>query len=187
MKKQVLSLNNILLEDERILILFREDPKLALSLLYDKYFDYLSKEIYFILKDEDDTQDVIQDLFLTLWKNKEHLNNINSSLKLYLRKAAYNKSLNKIKTKVQFFEVEDDDFVYDNCDQHSDMVVEELNLRIKKAIDDLPLKCRTVFILSRYDEKSYKEIAENLEISIKTVENQISKALKILRKKIEIR
>jgi RNA polymerase sigma-70 factor, ECF subfamily len=173
------------LEDERILILFREDPKKALSLLYDKYFDYLSKEIFFILKNEEDTRDVIQDLFLTLWYNKDHLNNINTSLKLYLRKAAYNKSLNKIKTKVQFFEVDDEETIYENGNQHSDMVVEELNERIKKAIDQLPFKCRTVFLLSRYDEKSYREIAESLEISIKTVENQISKALKILRKKID--
>ena len=173
------------MEDERILILFREDPKKALSLLYDKYFDYLSKEILYILKNEEDTRDVIQDLFLTLWNNKDHLNNINTSLKLYLRKAAYNKSLNKIKTKVKFFEVEDEESIYENENQHSDMVVKELNERITKAIDQLPFKCRTVFLLSRYDEKSYKEIAESLEISIKTVENQISKALKILRKKID--
>ena len=173
------------MEDEKLLILFRDDPRTALSHLYDKYFDYLSREIFFILKDEDDTRDVIQDLFLTLWKNKEHLNNINTSLKLYLRKAAYNKSLNKIKTKVQFLELEKEEIVLENADQHSEMVLEELNLKVKRSIDELPLKCRAVFILSRYDDMSYKEISESLGISLKTVENQISKALKILRKKMD--
>ena len=122
---------------------------------------------------------------MSLWKNKEYLHNINTSLKLYLRKAAYNKSINKLKTKVYFNEVDDDNLSNDAFDQHSNIVIEELEKKIQLAIDDLPMKCRTIFILSRFHDKTYKEISEDLNISIKTVENQISKALKILRKKIE--
>ncbi len=57
----------------------------------------------------------------------------------------------------------------------------ELSGRIKDALDKLPEKCRIVFVMSRYEELSYKEIALQLEISVKTVENQIGKALRILR------
>lgn len=172
------------LEDDKILILFRTDPEKALGILYDKYFEYLSKEVFFILKDDEDTQDVIQDLFLSLWRNKEYLQNINTSLKLYLRKAAYNKSINKLKAKVHFHEIDNEIFSFENSDQHSEMIIAEIQQKITNAIDGLPVKCRTVFILSRYQDMTYKEIANELEISVKTVENQIGKALKILRNKL---
>jgi RNA polymerase sigma-70 factor, ECF subfamily len=172
------------LEDDKILQIFHENPGAALGILYDKYFEYLSKEVFFILKDEQDTKDVIQDLFLSLWKNKDLLNHINLSLKQYLKKAAYNKSINKIKTRVQFADWDDDESPLEVEEQHNKIVAEELESSIIRAIDELPIKCRTVFILSRFEEKTYKEIAIELNISQKTVENQIGKALKILRNKI---
>lgn len=172
------------MEDDKILHIFRENPANAIGILYDKYFEYLSKEVFFILKDEQDTRDVIQDLFLSLWKNKDLLNHINLSLKQYLKKAAYNKSINKIKSRVPFSDWDNDDGPLEVEEQHNKIVAEELELSIIQAIDELPIKCRTVFILSRFEDKTYKEIAVELNISQKTVENQIGKALKILRNKI---
>lgn len=175
------------MEDDKILQIFRENPAMALGILYDKYCEYLSKEVFFILKDEQDTRDVIQDLFLSLWKNKDLLNHINLSLKQYLKKAAYNKSINKVKSRVQFTDWDHDEVPMEGEEQHNKIVVEELESSILQAIDELPVKCRTVFILSRFEDKTYKEIAIELSISQKTVENQIGKALKILRNKIIVK
>ena len=173
------------MEDKNILKLFDSEPERALELIYDKYFDYLSREVYFILKDEQDTEDVIQELFLALWKNHSHLKGINYSLKSYLKKSVINKSINKIK-KRRYFEDITSELVllrYREDVEETDHL--ELENQMKKLIDALPPKCRTVFVLSRYEELKYKEIAKKLDISIKTVENQISKALKILREKIK--
>ncbi len=173
------------MEDKEILILFTNEPAKALGFIFDKYIDYLSKEVFFILRNEEETEDVIQDLFLELWNNQKYLKNINTSLKYYLKKAAINRAINKIKKQKRFESVEIEEMFNKEVKLSDQLEMDELNLEIKNAIDLLPNKCRTVFILSRYDEMSYKEISRKLDISVKTVENQISKALKILREKIK--
>ncbi len=175
------------MEDNEILILFEKEPAKALELIYDKYIDFLSKEVYFIVRNENETEDIIQNLFLDLWSKQKLLKNINTSLKYYLKRAVINRAINVIKKekRVEIVEMED---VFDKRVESSDnLEIEELNLNIKNAIDLLPEKCRVVFILSRYEEMSYKEISKELDISVKTVENQISKALKILREKIIVK
>ena len=188
MKKLKLLKNNILryiLKDEKILTMFQINPKEALGILFDKYFEYLSKETYFVLRNKGETEDVIQDLFVDLWQKPNLLLNINSSLKYYLKRAAINRSINIIKKRIHI-----DDFIDDvnglegNVKQPNLLEVDELANRIHSTIDLLPPKCRMIFVLSRFENKSYKEISTDLGISIKTVENQISKALKILREKI---
>ena len=173
------------MEDKEILILFNNEPAKALGFIFDKYIDYLSKEVFFILRNEEETEDVIQDLFLELWNNQKYLKNINTSLKYYLKKAAINRAINKIKKQKRFESVEIEEMFNKGVKLSDQLEMDELNLEIKNAIDLLPNKCRTVFILSRYDDMSYKEISRKLDISVKTVENQISKALKILREKIK--
>jgi len=64
------------------------------------------------------------------------------------------------------------------------MIAVEIETKINQTLDDLPEKCRQIFVMSRYEELKYKEIAEKLDISIKTVETQMSKALKALRKNL---
>ena len=173
------------MEDNEILELFNREPAKALELIYDKYVDYLSREIYFILRDEKETEDVIQDLFLNLWNNQKYLKNINTSLKYYLKKAAINRAINKFKKQKHFESVRIEEGFNKRVELSDQLELEELNLEIKKAIDLLPNKCRIIFVLSRYEEMRYKDISKKLDISVKTVENQISKALKILREKIK--
>lgn len=169
------------MEEDKLIELFKDQPAEGLSRLFDKYIDYLSAEVFFILKDEDDTQDVIQDLFMTLWKNKEHLSNINTSIKSYLRKAAINKSLNLIRSRKQYLDIDDNIDLEEGYNHATMLETAELGTLLNQTIDNLPPKCRQIFVLSRYEEMSYKEISESLGVSVKTVENQISKALKILR------
>ena len=174
----------LIVEDSDILELMNTDPRLAISRLYDKYIDYLSAEIFFLIKNEEYTQDIIQDLFLTLWKNQYHLRGIKSNLKGYLRQAGKNKALNFIKKEKYYISDEGNEEIFSDSDQHNELITEELEIEIGKVIDNLPEKCRQIFILSRFEQMTYKEISETMDLSVKTVENQIGKALKILRKKI---
>lgn len=173
-----------MLDDKKILDLFAKEPEKALGMIYDKYIDFLAKELYFFIKNKEEAEDIIQDLFLELWKKKKHIANINMSLKYYLKKAAFNRAINKVKKQKYFEDLEADDVSKKLYEEDTGLELKELDERIKSEIDRLPAKCRTIFMLSRYENMSYKEIAEQLDVSVKTVENQISKALKILRKKI---
>jgi RNA polymerase sigma-70 factor (ECF subfamily) len=175
--------------EEHIISLLKEDPEKAMSLMYDHYYDYLMQVVYRILQDDGLTQDAVQSVFIGIWQKKEKLN-INISLKQYLRRSAINKSLNQIRSlKVMHDDHEAiEDFSLKDVHDHTlEIEAEELSDHIGEAIASLPERCRLVFSLSRYEEMSYKEIAENLQISVKTVENQITKALKLMRDKIDIK
>jgi len=167
-----------------ILSLFEKDPKKGLEELFDKYYDYLSEQVYFILKDVEESEDTIQELFIELWNKHEHLNNINSSLKSYLKRAAANRALNKIKKRKYFDDIDSELEIERSVSQPNVSELSELKEIISNVVDELPPRCKEVFVLSREKELSYKEISAKLNISIKTVENQIGKALKILRKKV---
>jgi len=172
------------LDDSLILSLFEKNPRKGLEELFDKYYDYLSGQVYFILKDVDESEDTVQELFLELWNKHEHLKNINISLKSYLRRAAANRALNKIKKRKIFTDVDSDLELERSVIQPNISELSELEEIISKSIEELPPRCKEVFILSRENELTYKEISTELDISVKTVENQIGKALKILRKKV---
>ena len=172
------------MEDKKILSLFVDKPKEGLSELFDKYYDYLSGQVLYILKDVEESEDVIQELFMELWKKHEYLTNINSSLKSYLKRAAINRALNKLKKRKSFYEYDVDIEIERSVFQPDLAEVSELQNIITKSIEELPPRCKEVFVLSREEDKTYREISQQLDISIKTVENQIGKALKILRKKV---
>jgi RNA polymerase sigma-70 factor (ECF subfamily) len=169
--------------DLQILTFFKESPDKAFSMMYDEYYTYLVRQAYRLLQDEVVAEDVVQTVFIGLWNKKETLD-INISLKQYLRRSTINHSLNHIrKTKKLRDDVDKiDDLQIASAEDHSiNIEVEELNERIGKAIETLPERCRLVFSMSRFEEMTYREIAEDLDISIKTVENQITKALKLMR------
>lgn len=130
-------------------------------------------------------EDIVQDQFVYLWENWERLKNIDS-IKGYLFRAVRNRSISYLKqqSKIRSFD-SDDGFSALNYQSNpiaaSDIVENhELELIIEKAIEQLPARCRTIFMLKRFDEMSNKEIAEELNISIKTVEAQMTIALKRL-------
>lgn len=127
-------------------------------------------------------EDIAQDVFYELWKKRARLT-IKTSLKAYLRRAAMNKALNFIRDQKIKFDDEEKQAPLESKIPSINQKLEaaELQQLIDQVIDDLPERCRVVFVLSRFEEMSYNEIAKQLDISSKTVENQISKALKILR------
>ena len=135
-----------------------------------------------MVRQSDIAEDLAQDVFVRLWEKRESLN-ITSSIGAYLRRMAINEGISHLRKnkKVSFEE-------FDKS-QHADVVMsaedaylgQELKHKIQSAIDTLPPRCRIIFQLSRHEELTYKEIAQKLDISVKTVENQMGKALKILR------
>ena len=120
--------------------------------------------------------------FLKFWRKREKIV-ITTSLKAYLRRAAVNKTLNYIRDQKVKPDGEDrlPPLESKSVSINQQLEAAELKILIDRSIDQLPKRCRLVFVLSRFEDMSYQEIADKLDISIKTVENQISKALKYLR------
>lgn len=132
------------------------------------------------LKDGDQAEDIVQDLFFRLWLDREKVN-ITTSVKAYLYASVRNRCLNAVKagTKVRALNEEVDDQQQEeerSEDEHAERIA-----RVQAAIEALPEERRKVFKLSRYEGLKYHEIATRLGISVKTVENQMGSALKTLR------
>lgn len=173
------------MSEEAIKKLLLDNPKKGIELLFQEYYTWLCKVVYRIIPDRGVAEDLVQDLFFGLWKRKQRLE-IKISLKAYLRRSAVNKSLNYIRDRKMQYE---DESHYGNVASNlrgveDQLAADEMQQKIDEAIDGLPERCRIIFVLSRFEDMSYQEIANDLDISIKTVENQISKALKVLRARL---
>lgn len=165
-------------DDTTIKEKLRTDPELAIEWLFKAYFPYLCTTVYQFIPSGPIAEDLAQDVFFDLWRRRADIK-IKGSLKAYLRKAAINKALNKIRDHKAESSYELPPEARTSTPRP--LEVEELSQQIDQAIDQLPERCRLVFLLSRYEDLTYKEIAQKLDISEKTVENQIVKALKLLR------
>jgi len=176
-------LHPITKEEKDWLEALKTGDETALKKIFEHYYTYLLVTAVNLTGDQEKARDLVQDVFLEVWKKRAELN-IQSSLKSYLRRAAVNRSLNYIKTRKRF------DFGEENLNQQIPddalstqrlLEAEDLKTAINVAIDSLPEKCKTIFLLSRFEDLSHKEIAQKLNISTKTIENQITKALKVVR------
>ncbi len=155
--------------------------------LFRLHYAYVCNIINRYVQDRVRTEDIAQDMFAELWSKRDQLT-IHTSESAYLRRMAISRSLNYLRDtrKYNWDELEtavhkEKDTGHREADIILNLELEELQARLERAIQELPEKCRIVFLLSRHDEMSYAEIAGQLQISIKTVENQIGKALKLLR------
>lgn len=131
--------------------------------------------------DLDEAEDLVQQVFVKLWERREQLD-IVWSLKSYLYKTVHNAALNRLraaKTRSKYL-----DYNAEHLEQQHtphEFAAGELAERLQKALGKLPPQCRHIFELSRFEELKYREIADQLGISIKTVETQMGKALRLLR------
>lgn len=153
--------------------------------VYNSYSEVINNYFYYKFGNREMAEESVQEAFIKLWENCKKVPY--AKAKSYLYTVANNLSLNRYKhqkVKLNYANT----VPQQTEDQQSPdykMEEEEFKLKLEKAIQDLSEKQRTAFLLHRIDEKSYKEIAEILEISVKAVEKRMQKALESLRKKID--
>lgn len=138
-----------------------------------------------ILKDEATAEEMVQNVFCKLWEKKDQVQALESST-AYLYKSVYYECLNYIKhTKVKAAYRTHANHTMSEKEETGDSAnLRQLQQKLHDAMNDLPEQCRAIFQMSRFEELKYREIADRLGISIKTVENQMGKALRILREKL---
>lgn len=165
--------------------LIRSKPDEALQSIYTSYYTLLCNQVFIVLREKQASEDIVQEVISDLWVKKD-LININQAIFPYLKRACRNRALNYLRDTKKWENESDEIFLVldNNVNKDEELEILELQKMITSTISQLPEKCRIVFSLSRFEEMSYQEIADHLEISVKTVENHISKALKILREKI---
>ena len=171
-------------DEEKILFSLSQHDEEALKFLYQKYWQPLFISAYNVLKDKDACEDIIQDIFIQLWQKRESLS-ITTSLSAYLFTATRYQvfhSIRKSAVREELFENIEERFVADAPD--IPLYTKDLQERINAAVENLPEKCKEIYKLSREHQLSYKAIAARLKISSKTVENQLSIALKKLRSEL---
>lgn len=157
------------------------------ELLFREFFQPLLSYAISILKSEANAEEVVQDIFFVLWKNKRSLN-IHTSFSSYLYKSVHNNCLQVIRKEQRKLKYEQDrqNWNYNESMSPGEILqYNELYDKINTIVEELPENCKTIFKLNRFHGLKYSEIAEKLAISIKTVEANMTKALKHLRRHMD--
>jgi RNA polymerase sigma-70 factor (ECF subfamily) len=157
----------------------------AYKVMFHQYYPHLVRYCNTIVRDIDDSEDIVQEVFVNFWEKRESIN-VHTSLKSMLYTAVYNAGLNHIKhRKVITSFAQDAAKAGDISGNADEMIHDELRLKIENAIEQMPEQCGKIFRMSREDELKYREIADKLNLSVKTVENQMGKALAIMREHLK--
>jgi RNA polymerase sigma-70 factor (ECF subfamily) len=171
--------------DLELLDLVKEEDRNAFVEIFDRYNKLLYSHVYNKLRDEDTSRDLVQDVFVALWEKRDMIKNVNLSGYLFTM------SRNKILNLVSHHKIVTD---YATTIQNfagvsgglADERIREKQLAeiINKEINALPERMREVFLMSRFEHLSNREIAEKLNLSEQTVATHIKKSLRVLRQKI---
>ena len=153
--------------------------------LFREQYPRLCNHAFKLTRDRDAAEDIVQEIFLKFWKNKEQID-IKTTPQSYLFRATTNAALNHIKKNARL--VHDEAELSMQADNSpgpgAALDQKELEAAIKDALESLPPQCRAIFIMNRYEGKKYQEIADLLGISFHTVKNQMTIALGKLREKL---
>ena len=176
--------------DAELILRIKEGDARSLELLFRRLYPRLCAYANKFVQDTGDSKEIVQDLFLAIWNNREHLDE-SRSLEAYLFTSVKNKCLNVLKARIVkskqaellWMLYSEESSMNDNS--YHVLLANELQSDFNKALQKLPSECRRIFELSRFEGLRYQEIAGRLNISIKTVETQMYRALNKLR--IELR
>jgi len=163
----------------------------AFDAMFAAYADPLSAYVYGLLHSRDDAQELVQDLFLWIWENRSRWE-VPGQLRTYLYRAARNRAIStmrhrrvqrmfQLRTESESRETPLSPGVVVLSDAQDQLETAELSGRINRAIEQLPERCRQVFLLSRQHHMSYAEVAEVMQISPRTVENHMARAFAGIR------
>ncbi|MCF2520497.1 RNA polymerase sigma-70 factor [Dyadobacter sp. CY351] len=161
------------------------DREAEFERVFKAHFKGLHAYARTILRDDIMAEEMVQNVFCRLWEKTDHIE-IKESVSGYLYRSVYHESLNyikhlKVRDAYQTYAI--NQMEHSNNTSHP-LELKELEQRLDKALKELPEKCRTVFQMSRFEELKYQEIADRLQLPLKTVENQMGKALRLLRLKL---
>lgn len=169
--------------DDQLIFAMRKGDESAFKVLYDRHWPEVYTMVYRRLGDEEATKDIVQDIFVNLWLSMKEII-VESTLAPYLNKAARNRTISFYKKNIASFSR--NNIFQDEQVQHSvelNMEALELEAFFNQEIAEMPDNMRKAFVLSRQENKSIREIAEELSLSEQTIKNNISQALERLRKK----
>ena len=160
-----------------------DDPS-ALQELFQVHYAGVCRTLYRLVQDSHLAQDLAQNVFIRVWEKRKEIR-VHTSWGAYLNQMAVHEGLAHLR-KVHRIDVREE--VPDQTDAHTaeeSLLHGDLNEHYQSALQSLPPQCRTVFQLSRQEGLTYPEIASEMGISVKTVENQMGKALRILREQLK--
>lgn len=153
--------------------------------VFHTYYSALVVYAKTILKDPGEAEDIVQQVFIGVWE-KRSVMEIHTSLRALLYKSVYNACLNRIKQlNVRNKYAADVRYNLQNTTADEKIQQKELQSRIEQALNLLPEQCGKIFRLSRFEQRKYQEIADELGLSVKTIENQMGKALKIMKEQLK--
>lgn len=181
--------------EEQLIKKLRKGDEKAFRLLYDRHYVLLCRFANQILNNAALAEEVVDDVIFYLWEHRSEVE-IRYSIRAYLMRAVRNRCLNELQSQSHREELHLSsflspesmdflDFLFVDDKQPLGMLLEqELEDELKRSIDELPLECRRVFYKSRFEQKKYEEIAEELGISVNTVKYHIKNALAFLQKRL---
>lgn len=173
--------------DEELLELLKKSDEGAFTELFDRYWERIAVYVSKVIKGQDDAQDIVQEIFISIWRRRGDIS-LKSTLLAYLLRSARNLSIRYIERNIN-----QEDLIKSLSEQVQSMdlsaisvlELQELESKVDEAIGKLPEKMRQVYLLSRHENLSYREIASQLGIAETTVKKQVSNALKHIRLEIE--
>ena len=160
------------------------NPKDGCELLFRRYYKPLCSHAIRYVYSKEIAEDLVSDVFCKFWKNESY-KNITSSFRFYLFRSVRNTAFTYLRSEfntVERSEQYDIVEVTENLKADSICIYEETLARVKLLVDSMPPQCKKIFLLSRFESKGNKEIAEELNLSLKTIEAHMGKALGIMRK-----
>jgi RNA polymerase sigma-70 factor (ECF subfamily) len=175
-----------MIRDSEIIRRIRQGDTGQFELLFRSSYVSLVRYARTLIKDQDSAEEIVQDLFFRIWKDKEKIK-IESSLNGYLFRSVHNRCLHYIEHN-RVVERHAQEMSYhqtENQESPSDILhYKELQARIASILERLPERCGQIFCMSRFEGLKYAEIAEKLSVSVKTVEANMGRALKEFRKEL---
>jgi len=174
-------------DEKDLIIALKNDSANAFDDLFRMYGQRLFLFTKSFLRDPEDAKEIVQNVFVKIWETRANIDEF-QSFKSYLFSIAYNSVITEFRKKhreqklLENMKLTTPGYHHDLEEQ---LLFDSTKLEIEKAIEALPQRRKLIFKLSRFDGRSYQEIASELGISVNTVENQISEALKYLRNSIK--
>lgn len=180
--------------EKELLQLLQNGEEDSIKYIFETYYEGLCLYAESIIKNHQIAEEIVEDIFIRLWINAQD-SGITISLKNYLYRSVHNNCLNYL-DKVRVQKKVMDNFPYHLVDQEilhpitpeypvSNLILQELEEKANKVLESLPIQCRTIYMLNRFDDLSYSEIAKKLEINVSTVKTQMSRAFLKLREALK--